>query len=65
MNKKSLIEIIKEDDRKPKIKGITIKMTEENYNKIKFFCKENNCKMSKILNIKINELIEEIEKYRD
>ena len=44
-----------------KIKGITIKLTNKNYELIKLFCKENNFKMSDVLNIKIYEIIKEIE----
>lgn len=49
----------------PKVKGITIKLSKSDYDLIKLFCKENNYKMSDILNIKICEIIEEIKKYNN
>lgn len=52
--KDSLIDKIKKNiNQEPKIKGITIKLTNKNYELIKLFCKENNFKMSDVLNIKI------------
>ncbi len=49
----------------PKVKGIKIKLSKSDYDLIKLFCKENNYKMSDILNIKICEIIEEIKKYNN
>ena len=64
--KDALIDKIKKNiKQEPKIKGITIKLSNKDYNLIKNFSKENNFKMSDILNIKIYEIIEEIEEYNN
>lgn len=64
--KDSLIDKIKKNiKQEPKIKGITVKLSNKDYNLIKNFSKENNFKMSDILNIKIYEIIEEIEEYNN
>ena len=63
MKKKLLQNVIELNKKQPRNKGLTVKVTQENYNKIKIFCKENNCKIGEILNFKILELIKEIDKY--
>jgi hypothetical protein len=49
--------------KEPKIKGITIKLSNKDYDLIKNFSKENNFKMSEIIFFKICEIIKEIEEY--
>lgn len=57
MNKNEFIkELINKQE--PKNKGITIKMTNSDYTKIKNWCNQNRVKMSDLLNIKIKEILE-------
>jgi 16S rRNA U516 pseudouridylate synthase RsuA-like enzyme len=61
--KKKIIEKLQEikREKEPKNKGVTIKLKQSEYEKIKKFCEENNIRISDLIGIKIKEVIEEID----
>lgn len=61
MNNKKEKELLKKISKKePRNKGLTIKVTNSEYEKIIKFCRKNNIKISELLRIKIEEILSQI-----
>lgn len=61
MNNKKEKELLKKISKKePRNKGVTIKVTNSEYEKITKFCRKNNIKISELLRIKIEEILSKI-----
>lgn len=56
----NLEELLKKEKKN---KTISLRLTESDYLKLKKFCSENNLILSDLINLKIDELLIEIDKY--